>query len=382
MKFIFKYVFLINLFIAATLLYGFSSTSYANDSEEEEMSLDDLDNTENTQTVSHGSAHSSSSAMPFKFKLFFDLIMEYDLEESHFQFKKDHAHVVIELPVNDNLHFRSDIAFEPEFYEVSYTFGQSLELTAGKVLIPFGQNEFHHLIGGRVDEHNLFLPDVWADYGIRIKHKVLDQGWGGFDYSLWVVNGFSGTEEPLMGMTSSSDNNNMKGFGIRPALRLGTTITIGANFYLDAWDKKARQQMLFYGADLDLGYGFLSFSVLRNLKIRAEFAYGLIQISDEINKLSGLIKHGYKKSGFNIEVTYKILNWLLFRYREGLLNPDNRYENSDDLSIHEPVLIAILGPVHIHAGAQIHSVLSKENSSVRKSESDNSTIFTRLFFRY
>ena len=346
----------------------------------------------------HG--HGGGDFKPPKFKLFFDFITEYEFETKNFQFTRDHAHVMLELTAADWLTFRGDIAFEPEFYEVVFQIKSVAEFRVGKVLVPFGQNEFHHLIGGRVDKESLFLPTVWGEYGFAFKHFVFDGDVVAFDYALWVINGFkettgaNGNPEPSRSDGGFTDNNKMKGVGLRPALHIGRSVTLGTSWYFDAWDSKSENYMLIYGVDLELGYDLIPVPVLRNLRIRAEAAWADIRMPTGRNpyhgifagELNGILpNYGIRRSGYNIEVSYRILNWLFFRYREGLLNDDSRITNKNDLLIHEPGILAIFGPVQLSLMGQIHTMLASDKeleAAGTPDEPNHSQLILRMLFRY
>jgi len=372
------------------LIVSISTGSLAQDdsdsSEEESVDLDALED-EDTSTT-HPGGHPGSGAgddhkKPFKFKLFFDLLMEYEWETETFQFTRDHAYVVLELNAADWLSFRTDIAFEPSFFELTFHLGTVFEVRLGKILIPFGQNEFHHLIGGRVDRQSLFLPLIWADYGLALKHMAYNGDIFGFDYTIYAVNGFQqtigmeGTPEPSRNAGSLTDNNTMKGIGLRMLFRIGA-VNIGASGYFDAWDDDNQQQMLYYGLDLELGYGLMPAPVLRNIRLRGEIASGEVMLPD-LNLLGGILKYATRKSGYNLEISYRVIRWLTVRFREGYLNADSRVADTNDLRIHEPAVDVIYGPVKFSLILQIHEILPAYTETAPE---DYSCVFARVMFRY
>jgi hypothetical protein len=358
---------------------------------EEEVDLTQLEKEQPAAKPSGhpGKAESEEKLSPFKFKLFFDLLLQYQfVDPKKFEFTRDHAYVVLEVPIADWLTFRTDISPEPQFFEIIFSAGNTLELRLGKVLIPFGQNEFHHLIGGRVDKQSLFLPTIWADYGFALKHLLYEGETIGFDYSIWVVNGFQqttdldGNAKPSSRAGSLTDNNMMKGMGVRPVLHVGPAFSFGVSWYVDGWDDDDEQFMYFYGADVDFGFGLIPVPVLRNLRVRGEIARGEVQLPQQNWKKGIFGYHGFDRFGYNIEVSYRIVAWLDLRYRFGYLDPDNRGEkNVDDLIIHEPGLIARFGPLQWSVLLQLHKILGRTPYPPGQPV-DNSCIFTRLLLRY
>ena len=334
-------------------------------------------------------AAATDQHLPFKFKLFFDLLLQYQYAEpKRFEFTKDHAYVILELSIVDWLSVRTDVSPSPQFFEIIFNIANRFELRVGKVLIPFGQNEFHHLIGGRVDKQSLFLPVIWADYGIAFKHLLYEGETIGIDYSGWVVNGFQegsdlvtpGGLAPSVNAGSLTDDNMMKGMGIRPQLHVGTAFTLGTSWYLDSWDKDDEQYMLVYGVDVDFGFGLIPVPVLKNLRIRGEIARAEVQLPLQNWKKGLFGYHGLDRFGYNLEVSYRIIDWLTLRYRFGYLDPDNRVKDVNDLIIHEPGITARFGPVQWSLLLQLHDIQVPKPYATEPV--DNSCIFTRLMLRY
>ena len=364
--------------------------------EEEEIDLDELEEDDSDSPEppcdgcnDHGGGqHGGAASSKFpRFKLFFDFLVEYEFETDKFQFTSEHSYVMLDLNATPWLSFRTDLSINPEFFEIIFNLGPSFELSLGKVLVPFGQNEWHHLIGGRVDNHSLFLPTVWADYGIKMKHRLIDGEHASFSYSLYAVNGFQASLDsqnnpfPSKNAGYLEDNNQMKGVGIRPTLYLDfLKMTIGSSWYFDAWDEENEGKMLFYGVDVDLGFGFIPVPVLKNLRLRAEAAWGEIELQNN-NAYSGIMEYGSRRAGYNLEVSYKIIPALTLRYREGYVNTDSRFRDWGDVRIHEPAIITRVGPVVFYVCAQFVDPLVEEEGMETPQE-EFSSIFLRVMLKY
>jgi hypothetical protein len=377
-----------------------SASAEINASEEEEVDLDSLEEEESGPSGhpgGHPGEHGGGSPKMPKFKLFFDLTLEYDLETDRVQFSRDHAYVMLEVEATSWLTFRADIALDPEFYEGIFHLGEKFEVRLGKILVPFGQNEFHHLIGGRVDENSRFLPVVWGDYGLAFKHYAYNGDVVSFDWTLWVLNGFSGTlredgtGEPKIADDDANrkfDNNQWKGIGLRPKLGLGRAVTLGTSWYMDAWDQHSDRWMLLYGVDMDLGYDLMRVPFLRDIRLRAEIAWMEIKLGPRRNPYHGILagdsygimaNYGIRRAGYNIELSYRILNWLILRYREGWINDDSRVRNDGDFLVHEPAILATVGPVRFSLHAEILQMLEKHLETPAR---DHSRVYLRVLFRY
>jgi hypothetical protein len=378
----------------------------ANAEEEELVDLDSLEEEEGAPASGghpgghpHGGADGRSK-MP-KFKLFFDLLIEYEFETKMFDFTRDHAHIMLELEATDWLTFRTDVAFEPEFFEGIFHIRDIAEFRVGKILVPFGQNEFHHLIGGRVDKESRFLPTVWGDYGFAFKHFAFNGDFLSFDYIVWCIKGFQANSDntaPDMRASANwqiEDNNQMKGVGVRPTLGLGRAVTLGTSWYVDAYDPDNNRWMLVYGADVELGYDLIPVPFLRDLRWRMEIAWAEARLQKNDNPYHGILagegegilaNYGLRKAGYNLELNYRIIKWLFLRYREGWLNDNSREKNAKDLLVHEPGILAVVGPVQFSLMVQILQRLYKEvldeNSPIYDEPDEYSRILFRVLYRY
>jgi hypothetical protein len=95
---------------------------------------------------------------------------------------------------------------------------------------------------------------------------------------------------------------------------------------------------------------------------------------------NGILKNfGLRRSGYNLELSYRILKWLFLRYREGYLNDDNRVTNAHDLLIHEPGIIAVFGPVQLSLMVQLHQFVADHPDPP---PTEFSRLYFRLLFRY
>ena len=63
--------------------------------------------------------------------------------------------------------------------------------------------------------------------------------------------------------------------------------------------------------------------------------------------------YGIRRSGYNLELSYRPIRILTIRYREGWLNDDSRVINHNDLLVHEPGVVVTLGPVQFSFVVQI-----------------------------
>lgn len=279
------------------------------------------------------------------FKLFVDLLLDYRVGEKKFEFTPNHFYVLVQANLSDDIQVLVHASDNPIFFELTYNITPRIALTAGKLLIPFGTNEFHHILGGRVDERSLFLPETWGDYGLMLRHLVWDGEWVTAEYNFWVVNGFSGTEEPIIAAGTPTDNNAWKGLGARLKLTVLRSIVGYLSAYFDMWNENCTRQILYYSLGAEIRPGlWREVPVLNRLRLRGEYARGEIQLPTG-NGQVGIMRHAYAKAGYYIELTGRILDELgpfeeiSARVRIGRLNSNNTVADDGDIETYEPAIL-------------------------------------------
>jgi hypothetical protein len=273
------------------------------------------------------------------FKLFVDMLVDYKVGERRFSFRPNHTYVIIQVNVEEDVGFLFHISEDPIFYELEYNLTPRFSLLLGKLFVPFGTNEFHHIIGGRVDEQSHFLPETWGDYGVGAKHVVYDGRNLTAEYVVYAVNGFKGTEEPIIAAGTPTDNNLSKGLGSRLRFNVFRDYTLTGSTYYDVWDAEDEQQLLFYalGAEVQ-SRAFGDLPVLNRLSFRGEWARGEIQIPGD-NVQRGILRYAYARSGYFAEMNAALLRNLVFRVRVGRINPNNTLTDDGDVEVYEPAIL-------------------------------------------
>jgi hypothetical protein len=317
-----------------------------NDSTQEEEVVDfaaeEAASDADSQARDGGGAHgghlgAAAGGLP-GFKIILDLLLQYSMPLKRWDFLPHHTNVIIEVAPMPNLTVALDVSPLPLFYEVQWSPHPRLTLRGGKILIPFGSNAFHHLIGGRIDEHSEFLPQLWADYGLGLNHRLYDGERLYVEYDLYVVNGFSGVDVPDTTITSAPDTNAWKGAGGRVKASIFGHYDLIGSIYYDRWDPKQHEGLLYYSAAAQLGEGFIPLPVLRRLRLRGEWARGEIQL-EHANYQAGILWHAVGRAGFYAEAQLGILEDFAARLRVGQLNPDDTVSNTRDIFLVEPAVI-------------------------------------------
>ncbi|MFH1809277.1 MAG: hypothetical protein ABIJ09_11070 [Pseudomonadota bacterium] len=280
------------------------------------------------------------------FKLYADLLVDYGVGQESFEFRPNHIVVILQMQILDNLLFATHISDDPVFFELNWMITPRLTLKAGKLFIPFGTNEFHHIVGGRVDELSQFLPETWSDYGVGLSYQLLDTDWFSADYDLYLVNGFQGEDRPLIGAATTSDNNMAKGYGARLKLTVLNRVLVTGSLYHDVWSRDQRNNLLFYSVGLELRPGLIPLPVVDRLRLRGEWARGEFKLPQR-NYQQGVLRHAYARAGFYGEALLPLWEWVGVRLRGGRINPDNTVTDDGDLWVLEPAVILGKGKVTV-----------------------------------
>lgn len=312
---------------------------------EEEVDFEDEEKKSDQQSAQiKAAAGGGGPAAPTSatgFKLFVDVSALAKLGQDTFNIKPNHTYVFLMAQVADELSFQMHISDDPAFYEVQWDPLPGLSLRGGKLLVPFGTNEFHHIIGGRVDEESLFLPETWGDFGVALSHAPLDTEWVAFEYALYAVNGFQGTDEPAIAAGTGVDNNYFKGLGTRLKLTLLSDYLVTGSAYFDVWDAKQRYKTLFYALGAEMRKGFIPLPVLDRLRLRGEWARGEIELPGR-NLQAGLMgPYAVARTGFYAEATALVWETLSARVRTGRINSDNTQtqQTEEDVWLVEPAVV-------------------------------------------
>lgn len=286
----------------------------------------------------HDHHGAGSVASELGLKLILDFVIEHNMGGEAWDFKPNHTNVLIEAAPKPWLSVLLDIDPLPLFYEIQWTPTPALSLKVGKILIPFGSNAFHHLIGGRVDAYSEFLPELWADYGVALSHRVYDGERFSFDYDLYVVNGFTGETAPDTVSPDQAENNAWKGLGTRTRLGVGRHYELLGSLYYDRWDAAAERALVFYSLAVQANEGFLPLAALRRLRLRAEWGRGEIELQ-HANYRHGLIDYAVARAGFYVEAQDGLTDDVALRLRVGQLNPNDAVSDDRDIFMVEPAVV-------------------------------------------
>jgi hypothetical protein len=310
------------------------------------------------------SPHGSSGLMP-NFKFYFDFLLKSWKADpnSSFSFDSYHQRMLVEYTPSPDWMFQADISSwqGPKYFEVDYMLSQSIQLRWGRIWIPFDDMSPHSIFGGRINtseffqpNESAFLPDIWADMGIGLKFILADSAGMGYDFHLYVVNGFqSGGNSPVAGESTavppvtypnfsgttgaSTDNNNAKAFGARWHALFGHRFGIGVSGYRDTYTPKSdpeAKNITMLGLDAQL-------YPTNTTEIRAGF------VSMKVGLAPPATKDSFTRGGSYIELGQKFGTddrWK-FLVRAGKSQNDNRVVDVSDKTLVGATLLKNFGNV-------------------------------------
>jgi hypothetical protein len=253
-------------------------------------------------------------------------------------FYPNHTLAILMLNVSERVSLQLNIAPDPAFYELAFAITPKFIVKVGKMLVPFGTNNFHHIIGGRVDQQSRFLPETWGDYGIAINHLVVDSRYVSVEYDAYVVNGFGGTDKPVISAGTLNDNNFGKGIGARLIVTLPKGFRLIGSGYHSLWNAKNDRGALYYALGGAMPVGAIPLPLLNRIGLRGEWARGELQYQDD-NVQQGITQYAVAKAGWYGELMVRIVDMVAMRFRFGRMNPDNTVSDIDDVELLEPALI-------------------------------------------
>lgn len=198
-------------------------------------------------------------------------------------FENFHSFLLMEASPMPALKFSFDINPVPNYYELEYQVSPRFSFRAGKIWIPFDQNNPHSMYGGRMNIVRLtnrpFLPNIWAELGVAAKLLIVESKNLTLDAQAFVTNGIDeGTDDPLVPgsayptFTTTSagarDNNDAKAIGGRVTATFKRRYSLGASYYHSTWSTSGGLGLYMLGADgairfpkTELKLGFMTSSM-------------------------------------------------------------------------------------------------------------------------
>ncbi|MDC7221496.1 MAG: hypothetical protein PQJ59_16300 [Spirochaetales bacterium] len=263
--------------------------------------------------------------------------------DPYFEFGQNHF-IVLGSISTDRLSLLCDITDFSDLLEVSLM-GNKGTLTVGRILIPFGDYNYHHIYGGYADEDSLFLPFFWTDYGLK------GSWWFGMGHQLEAAftNGFAvdseSDPEPVFSTSPSSENNLMKAVNLRMTLYPSLKTKAVFSFMYDIYgedetsfsDKWTDESILLFGTDLTQTMGDLTLKG------------GVALMEENQSGVADTWRYGWYG-----EAKYRFEDFYL-RFRTGGIDTDTDESNEEDTLNFNLGFIVPMGPLEWHT-TYLHTV--------------------------
>jgi hypothetical protein len=313
------------------------------------------------------------------YKLIVDLLLRWNVGTTQASFYPNHTLVILMLNITEKISLQLNIAPDPAFYELAFALTPTFTIRAGKILVPFGTNNFHHIIGGRVDQQSRFLPETWGDYGVAVNHLLIDARYLSLEYDAYVVNGFGGANAPVIAAGTVNDNNFGKGLGGRVVATLPKGIRLIGSVYHSLWNTENTRGALYYAVGAAIPVGAINLPLLNRVGLRGEWSRGELQTLDTLDNVQqGITKYAVAKAGFYGELTLRLHDIVALRVRAGFLNPDNTVTDVDDIAVLEPALIVGSPKLSFIAAYQF----TKASDRAYSPTLPNDVAYAKVFLQY
>jgi hypothetical protein len=318
---------------------------------------------------SFGASPGATPTLGANLKFFFDFMYRSGIPghvENTQGFDSFHQLIMAEYSPSPEFTFMTDLSSAiggmttaPRFFEFDYQPNSRLQFRWGRIWIPFDDMSPHNIFGGRInastllsDSRLILLPTVWADLGVGIKYRLIENGSFTTDIHGYAVNGFkkAGSDPTaIAGSTSypnfsevgttgsTADNNNSKDFGARAHMKWGQSVGLGFSYYKGTYSDK--------GATEKLGLNMLGLDVQLRPANSSEIRLGYMTTSFDLDK--SLSQNKAKRGGLYLEYGQKFGSSRTWKtlFRTGKVQADDRLETIGDLRVIGGSLQKMMGPI-------------------------------------
>jgi hypothetical protein len=238
-----------------------------------------------------------------------DTVTSYYSNKYYFSFSQYHFQVILKGGYQDNVSVGCDTALN--FFEITYQFNPKLAVTFGKIFLPFGEFDNHHIYGGMVDETGTFLPKFWCDYGISVSFIPFDYS----HFDVYLVNGNKDRANLPVNQPTGMDNNLSKAIGMRYQFTPFSWLLWSLSAYYDIFSDADYYTdfLLYYGSDVALKFGQWTF--------KAGGIIGEIRSPNLGYSTTMIFNDTYTKYGYYTEADWAFMTSWKLRLRFGEINP-------------------------------------------------------------
>lgn len=253
-------------------------------------------------------------------------------------FKNYHHFLMLKISPMENLTFFGEI-IDQYFYEARWQIHPRVALKVGKIIVPFGGEEYHHWYGGLAGDpaKGLLLPMVWAELGGAFNFKLFDYKYFGLNADLYLIQGFGAKDFTKTIDLNAGASPDKVALGTRLSFRVMQNAHLYASFlwsqYLDGYN------IFLYALDFVLDYNLIPVPFLRDLKVTFGGARADVQNPNG----------RYYKYGDYIQLEWgSFRQWVLVRVRYGTyIDRSNVVTNKDSHNFTVSVVITALKHIRV-----------------------------------
>ncbi len=332
--------------------------------QEEEISLDDLDDLDEEETTPKKKEDGHPGGHPGRSKAHMEAVVAVDATLEHFMgedgdrisFSSNHEFLVLALAPNSKVRFLIEV-IQLTYWELLYSINPRTSFKFGKLAIPFGPIFFHQILGGIVEKpmpnfggRQFMLPIEWSEYGIAIERLWLDTYAWNLKTKAWITNGLQAdgkinladkTIDFTSGAGAKTDNNNDKAFGLRLQNKFYGKYSLNFSFYTCRWDSDEDDaadtpayegdRVIIGNVDAELGYASIKLPVIKNFRFKGQYAL-LRSNSTQRTASKNETIPWHNKSASMFEATYNGFNkWFDLQFRCGTYDDNWDIDNNKDL---------------------------------------------------
>ncbi|MBI2890313.1 MAG: hypothetical protein HYY13_05955 [Nitrospirae bacterium] len=197
------------------------------------------------------------------------------------------------------------------FYEMGVKLGEGGGIRFGKVLVPFGADPlFHHSYGGVTGADQKLVPFIWSELGVVYDRTFVQSSDFRLDGNTFLVSGYKGDDTKVLALNGAGDPSKP---AVGQRLRLGTgKYSLFGSVYYDQY--VSSKSVLLYSLEATAGYGFLPWSILKNVSARA----GALRADVKSDALGN-----YYHFGDYLQVDCRLPFGFRGRYRGGAVTNEN-----------------------------------------------------------
>lgn len=358
-------IFIVALFFSSVSIQAFphfakeknKNTKEESNKNEEEFSLDELDE-ESEEESQNSSSALMSIIKRLKINAMFDFSFDAIIgnhDEKKPAFSSNHQYIILGINPTEKIRLSAEIT-NLIYWEYYLKANERLSFKLGKLPSPFSSLFFHQLYGGVIEKpmvvgpnRSLIVPRDWSEYGIECDWRIIDKSAYSLLTKIWVGNGLKGdvtdynpgTQSINMKLNGGLDNNYDKSVGIRLENNLfNGKLKIGLSGYTSKWEEDREcdynfldgDRVYLANIDVDIPRHLVNVPVLKNLRLKGAFVLSKTTLTHgNVDNKCMSAKNMIKTASYGEVMYYGLTKWLDLQFRFGTYDDNTKIINSQDL---------------------------------------------------